>query len=979
MISKRNLLSILAVFVILAFNVSLALSSPVLIKLKLEARSDYERAQSLGVTAYQRFDNIFLAEIDSEKLKELRAYELEYEMVDGDPWSEEYFIVSTPPGVRKDLAPVYGKRVMEEPGLNVLKAGWDQALELQKMGSRVTHIPKRPIPLKYSPPVVLHKEEFEYSADLDSLVNLVSQDSLFAYVKRLQDFLSRFTWADSIVPAREWIYDKFVEFGCDSVYFDEFAFYDHSFEDAWTTQYNVVATVVGAVNPDKVVVVGGHYDSIVWNPMYLAYTQAPGADDNATGAVAAMEQARIIAKNPLPCTVVFVTFAGEELGLHGSWHHANQAASAEENILLMMNYDMIGHITNQFNVKLYQDDASYPYALIFKDMASLYNTPSLNVIFSGFSAGSDHLPFWQNGYSAFFAHEDVFSTEYHSPTDSIAYINFDYMERVVRAGLASLATVANHPGMVKGLDYVDAGDGENLYVNWLPNPENDLVSYLLYWGTHRGLYDSVRIVPSICASDTLYGLVSDSTYYVTVTAYNEQGHESLVRTEIAATPSLIPKAPEGFAANPAVREIKLTWYLNKEADLDHYDVFRSTTAEGDFELLVAEIESTSYGDTAVESGQWYFYYVTALDTGGLQSQASGIDSSTAITFDQGVLVIDETKNGNGTPGNPSDEQQDLFYAEIFEGFEFHAYDYPYVGAKPTLANLGPYSTVVWLDDDISHHSFGDRENVEMISDYLEFGGNFMWCSWGGLQRFGNLPTDFWEENFAYDYLHIQWAYWNQDYDFVGAKAAQLSQYPNVKVDTTRLMSTWEGKLRNIVKMDLHGEAEPIYLYDSFDDDTSFEDKICGLRYLGSGYKLIFLGFPIFYLEADDAKGLIQAAMRDLGEQATEVEEKDQMIVSANRFVLSQNYPNPFNSSTLITFKVNGSQVTENSPARTTVAIYNILGQKVKTLLDEERPPGNYRVTWDGKDDKGKEVASGIYLYRLKVGDFQQTRKMLLLK
>lgn len=85
-----------------------------------------------------------------------------------------------------------------------------------------------------------------------------------------------------------------------------------------------------------------------------------------------------------------------------------------------------------------------------------------------------------------------------------------------------------------------------------------------------------------------------------------------------------------------------------------------------------------------------------------------------------------------------------------------------------------------------------------------------------------------------------------------------------------------------------------------------------------------------------------------------------------------NYPNPFNPVTVINYAV---------PEKSTVAIeiFNILGQKIKTLVDGERAAGHHSVLWDGKDETGKEVGSGIYLYRLKAGQLTQSKKMLLLK
>jgi hypothetical protein len=91
-----------------------------------------------------------------------------------------------------------------------------------------------------------------------------------------------------------------------------------------------------------------------------------------------------------------------------------------------------------------------------------------------------------------------------------------------------------------------------------------------------------------------------------------------------------------------------------------------------------------------------------------------------------------------------------------------------------------------------------------------------------------------------------------------------------------------------------------------------------------------------------------------------------------RFDLHQNHPNPFNLMTTIEYTV---------PVRSNVIIQvsNILGQKVRTLLDEIKPAGTHQITWDGTDHEGQPVSSGIYFYRFQAGDVVKTRKMLLLK
>jgi hypothetical protein len=106
---------------------------------------------------------------------------------------------------------------------------------------------------------------------------------------------------------------------------------------------------------------------------------------------------------------------------------------------------------------------------------------------------------------------------------------------------------------------------------------------------------------------------------------------------------------------------------------------------------------------------------------------------------------------------------------------------------------------------------------------------------------------------------------------------------------------------------------------------------------------------------------------------------EQEVSTKPEFSVLQNYPNPFNPATTIPFQVGGSQFMVNRPLHTTLIIYNILGQRVRTLLDEDKLPGDYRIIWDGKDEAGKEVSSGVYFYVVKVKNLVQTRKMTLIR
>lgn len=106
-----------------------------------------------------------------------------------------------------------------------------------------------------------------------------------------------------------------------------------------------------------------------------------------------------------------------------------------------------------------------------------------------------------------------------------------------------------------------------------------------------------------------------------------------------------------------------------------------------------------------------------------------------------------------------------------------------------------------------------------------------------------------------------------------------------------------------------------------------------------------------------------------------VEEDGSVSFVPQACALSQNSPNPFNPETHIEYQIGEGE----SPVHTTLAVYNVLGRKVGTLVDEIQASGHYTVTWDGRDNAGHELPSGLYFFMLKAGHFTATKKMVLLK
>jgi hypothetical protein len=90
------------------------------------------------------------------------------------------------------------------------------------------------------------------------------------------------------------------------------------------------------------------------------------------------------------------------------------------------------------------------------------------------------------------------------------------------------------------------------------------------------------------------------------------------------------------------------------------------------------------------------------------------------------------------------------------------------------------------------------------------------------------------------------------------------------------------------------------------------------------------------------------------------------------YALHQNYPNPFNPTTTIQYSLKELH-------NTSLVIYNLLGQKVRILVHKQEGPGIHSVQWDGKNDNGEQVSSGVYFYKLKSGTFVESKRMLLLE
>ncbi|MFH2057244.1 MAG: M28 family peptidase [bacterium] len=394
-----------------------------LYNVKVGSRDEAHTLALIGTDVILRLDESFLVLVEKGQRADLALSGLDYSLVRSDISRANLFL-------EKGLAQEFGATlplVFEQGGLRLVEVT-AQALTDRLLREQLAPLNPKSLPVTYRPEIPASaRAAANFIPGLEELIDEVRQDSLEAYLDVLQGFYRRIAGQPSNQAARDWIKAKFESFGYTDVALDPFTAEVYL---GLKTCYNVVAIKPGTTTPEYQVIVGAHFDGVV---------ESPAADDNGSGTAGVLEIARVLANYENSSTLIFVTFDAEEWGLFGSYHYANEAFSRGDQILAMLNMDMIAHITNENDAKLFTGTQTL-YAEVWAELAD--SLVGITGHLSGTSSGSDHHPFAQVGYPALFAHEYDFSTVYHSYQDSTTYMNFAYMTRMVKVTLATAYAIS---------------------------------------------------------------------------------------------------------------------------------------------------------------------------------------------------------------------------------------------------------------------------------------------------------------------------------------------------------------------------------------------------------------------------------------------------------------------------------------------------------------------------------------------------------
>ncbi len=258
-------------------------------------------------------------------------------------------------------------------------------------------------------------------------------------------------------------------------------------------------------------------------------------------------------------------------------------------------------------------------------------------------------------------------------------------------------------------------------------------------------------------------------------------------------PNLFPLPPANFTNLPIPWGNRLVWRANEELDIAGYNLYRSTTQGSGYQLLNANLLiDTVYVDSNLMADTMYYYILTAVDSAGNESNSTPEVRGKPITLDHGILLVDETRNENGTQGRPSDEQQDEFYHFLLKGFRYTDWDCDQQGI-PMAGDIGPYSTILWHGDDFAQQHLAKA--IFGLANYLSYGGKLWIVGWKpilSLMGEGGYPFTFTAGQFPYNYLHIAGATQCVPNRFVGAEG--VSGYPSVIVDSTKALPQLHGRL-----------------------------------------------------------------------------------------------------------------------------------------------------------------------------------------
>jgi Zn-dependent M28 family amino/carboxypeptidase len=428
----------------------------------------------------------------------------------------------------------------------------------------------------------LHAQAWPSPVDprISAIAESPSPERLEADIRMLAGFGTRNTFSDTlsdtrgIGAARRWIKAEFDKIsaacgGCLEVFYQrnlvKAADNNRIPQDTWVV--NVVAIQRGTQFPNRYVIMSGDIDSRASNTMD-GESDAPGANDNASGMAGAIEAARVLSQYKFPSSIVYAGLSGEEQGLHGGRYMAEVAVAEGWDIVGVLNNDMIGNIegidgvidNTTFRVfseptpvteteqqrgsrRFYGgevDGVSRQLARYVHKMTDLYMTNMRALMIyrlDRFGRGGHHRPFNDFGFAGVRImethehydrqHQNIREENGIKYGDVIEGVNFEYAAKLTAVNAITLAGLASAPAAPKNVK-IGGAVQPSTRLQWDAVEDPNLVAYKVYWrDTTSPQWEKFRYVDKNTTDVTLENIVIDN-YLFGVAAVGRDGNESLV-------------------------------------------------------------------------------------------------------------------------------------------------------------------------------------------------------------------------------------------------------------------------------------------------------------------------------------------------------------------------------------------------------------------------------------------------------------------
>jgi fibronectin type 3 domain-containing protein len=504
--------------------------------------------------------------------------------------------------------------------------------------------------------------------------------------------------------------------------------------------------------------------------------------------------------------------------------------------------------------------------------------------------------------------------------------------------------------------------GDGLHLTWDAIDEDDVVAINIYRSEDGAPFELLAMIDGDAGDYIDTDVVPGVTYNYKLNCTDFAGQEGNFSQEVSEIGGR-PPAPADLLAESGDGVVNLSWTRPDDPGIESFKIYRCLGFPWEFDEIATLPESDSiYSDYDVINRYIYNYYVTSISQFGVESYPS----DTAFAFPhapgrEGILLVNGIDwliywdqaitlyQDHSFTGSFPYKFWDLFDTMPVE--QFPDPDDILGGGEFPLEFFDAFETIIWAGNSYNGDFVHWENNQENVIGFLNDGGNII------------LPVRYGSDWF-FDDLSEYCGIVPDSWEFPGPDYLTAKHDSLTDITPTMNQSSWEIPMTE--------NPDNIWLYEAASEAPGGHAGFITLpNGIGGGGAFCYIAGRSYRWSHDDLRTDFEVLLRYfLGMTPTGVDDDEADL--PRQYLLFQNYPNPFNPTTTIKFGI-------PSKSDVRLQVFDVLGRRVAILADGPMEAGYYEIVWDGRNETGGNVASGVYFYKLQSGEFASVRKMLILK